>query len=91
VKSLGNAIVPNYHLIRDFKTTTASVHDSGSVLVNASVPMGYSNIIPLALRSVELTLTPEKELKPEAYHIEATVVHADGAILASKKKDFAVK
>lgn len=75
----------NYH----YKATAEAVikDDSSSILANASTPLGYSNIIPLAVRSATLTLTPEKELKPGTYHIEASVVRDDGVIVASKNED----
>lgn len=78
----------NYHYKANAEA--AIMDSSGSILANTTMPLGFSNIIPLSMRSVELKMTPSQELKKGSYTLEATVVRDDGAILDSKKLEFSV-
>jgi len=59
----------------------------GNILGRASSPLS-SNILPGARRLFLLSMTPEQELKPGCYFINATMKCENGTLLASKELKF---
>ena len=63
--------------------------EDGHVLGNASA-INYNSIIPKLSRRFELAITPETDLKPGSYYVNATVSLLDGTVLDRKKVEFKV-
>ena len=73
----------------NFKTNGALMDENKRVLANASTASGIP-IMPGALRFINFSLMPKKELQPGTYDINATVRLDDGTVLASKETEFKV-
>jgi hypothetical protein len=75
----------NCHFMAQAEATLRN--DGGVVLAKSSSPLS-SNILPQSERLFQVSLQPEKELKPGAYSINATVMSQDGRLLASRDIEF---
>lgn len=74
----------------NIKTTGMIMDGNKRVLANASSLSGIP-IMPGAMRLINLSLVPKKELMPGTYDINATVGLEDGTILANKEELIEVK
>lgn len=71
--------------------TEAFLKDSaGNVLTNASAPM-TNNIIPGAMRVIDLSLRPKESLMPGEYNVSAEVRLENGTTLANKETSFKIQ
>lgn len=61
-----------------------------NVLANASTSPTFSSIIPTCSWLFKLSLSPDSELQPGTYYVNATVCLEDGTVLASNETTFDV-
>lgn len=75
-----------------FKAMTKAVlmAENKSVLASASTPLSIASVFPGISRKLSLSITPDDELEPGKYSINATVCLADESVLASKEMEFEI-
>lgn len=64
--------------------------ENGNVTYSTSGPLSVAAILPGTSRLFEFAITPDEELEPGSYAINATITLQDGSVLAYKEMEFEI-